>query len=346
MTDSQWDELLRILSGELLDPLPVGFLVDGPWFAALSGMSLLDYLTDSRGWLEANLEATRRFPDVLWLPGFWAEFGMISNPPSFGAKCIWPEDGFPTCDKVLRGYEEIDQLPVPDVRTDGLLPLIMQRLKQNQAAMEHAGHRIRFATSHGPFTIASYVLGQSEFLMGMRTVPDAIHELLRRVTKYIVNWLKYQRETFPTIDGVLVLDDLIGFVGEADFREFALPCMCEAFNALEVSVRFLHNDAHGLVTARFLEAMRVNLFNFSFEHPVNQIRELAGDRVTLLGNVPPRDILAFGTCEDTRAAVADLLASVHDARRLIVSGGGFTPGPFTKEKIQAFCSAVAESATG
>jgi hypothetical protein len=31
MTDSAWNDLLRIIGGELLDPLPVGFIIDSPW---------------------------------------------------------------------------------------------------------------------------------------------------------------------------------------------------------------------------------------------------------------------------------------------------------------------------
>ncbi len=44
MTDPQWEDLLRVLDGELLDPLPVGFLVDGPWVAGTITASLADYL--------------------------------------------------------------------------------------------------------------------------------------------------------------------------------------------------------------------------------------------------------------------------------------------------------------
>ena len=110
MTDRQWEDLLRIIGGEMFDSLPVGFLVDGPWIAGINGIGLMDYFTDNCLWLEANLAAVERFPNVLWLPGFWAEFGMISNPPSFGAKCIWPEDGFPTCESTLRDCAEIASL--------------------------------------------------------------------------------------------------------------------------------------------------------------------------------------------------------------------------------------------
>jgi uroporphyrinogen decarboxylase len=300
----------------------------------------MDYFTDNRLWLRANLAAVQRFPDVLWVPGFWAEFGMISNPPSFGAKCVWPEDGFPSCETVLRDCADILCLDVPNVRTDGLLPFIIGRLEQNRAAIEEAGHRIRFATTHGPLTIASYLLGHTEFFMACRTEPDSIHQLLRIVTRFVVDWLVYQREKFPTIDGVLVLEDFMGFVGEQDFREFVLPCMTEIFGALDVSVRFLHNDAFGLITARHLEAMRVNLFNFSFEHDLNEIRELAGDGVTLLGNIPPRDVLAFGTSDEVQRSVAQLVDSITEPRRVIISAGGFTPAQFSADKIAAFCDAV------
>ncbi len=340
MTDEQWNKLLGILDGDLVDPVPVGFLVDGPWFAGLRNVRLIDYLTDGRLWLEANLLAQEGFPEIWWLPGFWAEFGMISNPPSFGARCVWPEDGFPTCEPVLRDYDDIANLQPPNVRTDGLLPLIIARVQQNLPAIEAAGHRIRFAAAHGPLTIGSYLLGHTPFFLGMRTEADAIHQLVRIATRFVIDWLRLQKERFPSIDGILILEDMMGFVGPEDFRRFALPYVSEIFASLDVHVRFLHNDAAGLVTAQYLTEMGVNLFNFSFEHPIAEIRGLAGDRVTLLGNVPPRDVLGLGSCDEIRRHVVQILQSLPDRRRLIVSGGGFTPAQFDPQKIRAFADAV------
>ena len=90
-------------------------------------------------------------------------------------------------------------------------------------------------------------------------------------------------------------------------------------------MKALHNDCQGRITARSLGEMGCNLFNFSFEHSLGEIRELAGDSVTLLGNIPPRDVLAQGTPEDVRRSVAEALASVDDKRRIILSCGGGTP---------------------
>lgn len=341
MTDKQWERLLSILHGESLSPAPVGFLVDAPWVCGLNKLRLMEYFTDSRVWLRANLEAVERFPDVMWLPGFWAEFGMTSNPPSFGSKSVWPEDGFPTCESTLRNCAEIASLQQPKVRSDGLLPLIVERLRQCQSAIEEAGHRIRFACSHGPITIASYLLGHNEFFLACRTETDAIHQLLDITTRFVIDWLAYQKDEFPSIDGILVLEDLMGFLGEQDFEQLVLPRMQRIFASLDVSLRFLHNDAFGLITARHLTAMGVNLFNFSFEHDAGEIRRLAGDAVTLVGNVPPRDVLDQGSPDDVRRSVAGMLSSMTDRRRWIISAGGFTPGGFGAEKIEAFCQAVA-----
>jgi len=341
MTDKQWENLLRILDGELLCPIPSGFLVDGPWVCGVNNLRLMDYFTDPAVWLRGNLEAVQRFPDVFWLPGFWAEFGMISNPPSFGAKCIWPEDGFPTCESILRDHSDIASLQQPNVRTDGLLPFIIQRLKQCRPAIEAAGHRIRFACSHGPITIASYLLGHNEFFIACRTETEAVHQLLEITTRFVTDWLTYQKEECPSIDGILVLEDLMGFVGEKDFETLVLPRMQRIFASLPVSVRFLHNDAFGLITARHLTAMGVNMFNFSFEHDFQEVRRLAGDDVTLMGNIPPRDVLGLGTPDDIQQSVANLLSSVTDRRRTIVSAGGFTPSNFNVKKIDAFRQAVA-----
>ena len=343
MTDPQWQRLLQVLDGQAVTPAPIGFLVDGPWICGVNQIRLMDYFVDTELWLRANLEAVARFPDVLWLPGFWAEFGMISNPPSFGAKCIWPEDGFPTCDGVLRDCADIADLRRPNVRTDGLLPLIMQRLRQCHPAIEAAGHQIRFACAHGPITIAAYLLGHNEFFLACRTDPDGINRLLDMTTRFVIDWLAYQKESFPSIDGILVLEDLMGFVGEQDFAALVLDRMRQIFTSFPVSVRFLHNDAFGLITARHLTAMNVNLFNFSFEHEYQEVRRLAGPDVTLMGNIPPRDILGLGSEQDICQSVAALLDSVPDHRRMIVSAGGFTPGGFGEGKIAAFQQTVCRS---
>ncbi len=341
MTDKQWNDLLRVIRGELLDPLPVGFIIDSPWLPGWCGMSILDYYASERRWLEANFQAVEQFPDVWFLPGFWSEYGMCTEPSAFGARCVFPNDEFPFAAKVLDGPASIAKLRKPDCRNDGLCPFVLKRLALCQAEIEARGHKIRFAVSRGPHNIASFLLGHTELLMGIKTDPELVQKLLTVTTDFVVDWLQLQAATFPSIDGILVLDDLIGFVGPADFKEFVLPHFTRVAQCLDVPVRALHNDAQGLITAEHLPEMGFNLFNFSHEHSLAEIRRLAGDSVTLLGNIPPRDVLAAGTAEDVARHVAEAVAPVEDHRRLILSCGGGTPPDVPTANIEAFCSAVA-----
>ena len=144
-----------------------------------------------------------------------------------------------------------------------------------------------------------------------------------------------QADTFNSVDGIFLLDDLIGFLRDDDFQEFALPCLKRIFDSRKVSIKFLHNDASGLVTARHLEKMGVNLFNFSFNHSLAEMREKAGESVVLLGNIPPRDVLAAGSPDDVRAAVTKALAGVADKRRIILSAGGDAPPGVSSANLDA-----------
>jgi len=335
MTNEQWEKLLAVLDGERFDSLPVGFIIDSPWLPGWAGMSTLDYYSSDAKWLEANLKAVQTFPEAMFLPGFWSEFGMCTEPSAFGTKCRWAEHGLPYADKTITSIDDIGKLEKPNPRTDGLLPFVVRRLELYRSQIEDAGHQIRFAVARGPLNIATFLMGTTEFLMALRTDPEPIEKLLTLITDFTADWLAFQKECFPSIEGVFILDDIVGFLGEADFRQAGLPYLKRLFGCLDVPVRFFHNDAQGLVCAGFLQEMGVNLFNFSFEHSLTEMQERTGGAVTLLGNVPPRDVLAQGTPADVRARAQADLEPLADKRRIILSCGGGMPPDVTTENIKA-----------
>ncbi len=339
MTDLQWDLLRKTLKGDVAARLPAGFIIDCPWLPNWYGVTILDYFSNDEIWLTANLKAMREFPEVMFLPGFWSEYGMCTEPSAFGVRCTFPRNEFPHAHKVLLTEEDIESLPSPDPRTDGLLPLVLNRLRLAQPRIEEAGHRIRFAVARGPLNIASYLMGTVEFLTMLMMNPGKAERVLNKITQFLKQWLELQRETFPSIDGIFLLDDIIGFLGEAEFRAFGLPIFKELFTT-DVTVRFLHNDAQCRTCAPFLPEMNVNLFNMGFDITLNELKVLTGNRVTLLGNIPPRDVLASGSPDDVRRVTSQLIDSLQDRSRVILSCGGGMPPGVTSENVQAFLEAV------
>jgi len=336
MTGEQWEKLLAVIKGKVFEPLPVGFIIDSPWLPGWAGISTIDYFSSEQMWFEANLKAVKKFPDIMFLPGFWAEFGMCTEPSAFGAKCSWRENALPFAGKVITDIQQMHTLDKPNPQTDGLPPLVLNRLKHYQRQIEQAGHSIKFAVSRGPLNVASFLAGSTEFLMAIRANPDQTRRLLGIVTDFIIDWLELQARTFPSIDGIFILDDIVGFLGEDDFKEAALPYLGRIFQSLDVTVKFFHNDAPGLICAPYLSQIGVNLFNFSFQHTLARMKELTHNSVTLLGNIPPREVLAAGRPEDVRNSVKAALESLPEKSRIILSCGGGMPPEVSTENIEAF----------
>jgi uroporphyrinogen-III decarboxylase len=339
MTDKQWQQLLKIINGDTVDPVPAGFVIDCPWLPNWYGIRILDYFTNDKLWLDANFKAINEFPDVTFFPGFWSEFGMCTEPSAFGARCNFPSDEFPHAHKVIKSADDIDDLPQPDPKTDGLLPFMLNRLKLARPQIEEAGHKIRFAVARGPLNIASYLMGSTEFLTMMMMQPDKAETLMNKITAFLKDWLSLQRESFPSIDGIFLLDDIIGFMGEAEFRQFGLPYFKKLYDE-DVTVKFLHNDAPCRVSAPMLPEMGVNLFNMGFDVSLMELKQLTDNKVTMLGNLPPRDVLASADAPTVTGKTKEMLDAVENKSRIIAScGGGMPPGVST-ENIKAFLEGI------
>jgi uroporphyrinogen-III decarboxylase len=193
--------------------------------------------------------------------------------------------------------------------------------------------------ARGPLNIASYLMGTVEFLTMMMLNPEKAERLIKKITLFLKQWLDLQRQTIPSIDGIFLLDDIIGFLGEAEFRAFGLPAFKELFTT-EVSVRFLHNDAQCRICAPFLPEMNVNLLNMGFDITLNELKALTGNKVALLGNIPPRDVLASGTPQDVKRVTTELVNSLQDRSRVILSCGGGMPPGVESRNITAFIEAA------
>jgi uroporphyrinogen decarboxylase len=342
MTNQQWELLLKTVHGETPAQPVTGFIVDSPWIPGWAGISTLQFYSSEEVWFQANKKVIETFPEIIFLPGFWSEFGMCTEPSAFGAKLVWNSYNLPHADRIMSDISEAANLKVPNPKTDGLLPFVIQRLLNYQKSINDMGHEIKFAVARGPLNIASFLMGTTELMMGFMMDPEGSHKLLDTITRFTVDWLQYQKEMFPSIEAMLVLDDIVGFIGDDECREYAVPYLKRIFSAFDSKLNFFHNDAQGLISTPYLKEMGVNLFNFSFEHSMSEIRALAGPEIALIGNLPPRDVLAAKSPEEVRAETIKMVREFGDKSRVIWSCGGGMPPNVTTENILAFKETIDE----
>lgn len=342
MTREQWKLLEHCARGGEVERPPVALIVDSPWIPGYLGISTLDYLTVPEVWLDANLRIEREFPAVIFLPGGWVEIGMTAEPSAFGCRVSLFPDRTPVAHPIVSSIEELDRITAPDPRADGFMPVILNYYRRLEPRLNDAGQVVKMIAARGPLTVATHLMGVSNFLLGMKLEAAATHRLLRITTTLVKDWLHAQAEVLKEVEGLLVLDDIAGFMSAKDYQEFAHPYLKEIFDAFPRTVKMFHNDTDNPVSYPFLRDLGIHIFNFTHLQPLAKVRDLIGPDVCLLGNVPPLDVLAQGTPEQVRQSAGNCL-NQHPARRgLILSAGGGTSPGTPNASIHALGEAVSQ----
>lgn len=322
-------------------PVPLALIVDSPWIPPYAGITHWDYFFDLEAWFAANVRVQREFPDVIWFPSWWSEVGMGAEPSALGARLRFHDHRVPDVEPLPFPMEHLERLTAPDPGTDGFMPLCLHRYAKLKRRIHDAGFVIPVVSARGPLTIASHFRGVTELMTDIVDEPDRTLRLLGMTTELAIGWLRAQIEVIgPEVEGILVLDDLAGFIGRQHYLRFAHPFLkriCEAFPADWVKV--FHNDASVAACIDLLPEAGFDVLNWGLETSMTQACDRVAGRMCLMGNVPPLALGVRGTPDQVYAAAREALREAG-GHPLILSFGGATTTGVTPENVQAMARAV------
>jgi uroporphyrinogen-III decarboxylase len=137
-------------------------------------------------------------------------------------------------------------MELPDPEKDGLMPQVLEFLaymKQNSVLP------VGITDFQGPLTTANQLLGYDKLIYLMYDEPQAMHELMDKVTETLIMWVKKQKEvigeplnycigdqqvyTGPNA-GVWFSDDDAVLMSVPSYREFVVPYNARIWKRLEV----------------------------------------------------------------------------------------------------------------
>ena len=99
------------------------------------------------------------------------------------------------------------------------------------------------------------------------------------------------------------------------------------FASFDGLVRIYHNDTPCPRLLEPLSKAGFEVFNFSHETDIAEVKNIMGSRVALLGNVAPLDLGVRGEPEAVYQAAMDCLRKAAPGGGMILSfGGGVSPG--------------------
>ena len=245
MLPEQWETFKRAARREKMDKIPMALIVDSPWIPGYLGIKHMDYYLDPELWFQSNLKIMREFPDIIFVPSWWMEYGMAAEPSVLGAKIKFWQDNTPSEYHTLYRLEDIDQFPEYEVEADAFAALTLHRIGMiKQRILDH-GYILPMVTSRGPLCTAGFVRGTTHFMIDLVEDPQGAHKLIDLCTRVVIDWLKAQHKVMgDTVESIFILDDIVGFINEEHYLEFAHPYLkriCDAFPKDWVKV--YHNDA-------------------------------------------------------------------------------------------------------
>jgi uroporphyrinogen decarboxylase len=341
LMSTPWEHFKQAARREEPEQVPVALIVDSPWLPGYAGIDTRDYFLFPDKWLEIHKGLPARFPDAVWIPGFWVEYGMAAEPSAFGVKIRFHTDSPPSLEPVVTDLAFWAEAARPaNPQEDGLMPLVLRLYEVMDERLHAEGMSIKMVCARGPMAVASWLSGITPLMMELATEPDRLNGLLEVMTTSIIRWLHAQLDVLHQPEGIMVLDDIVGMVSKRHYEEIVHPHLRRIFDEFDGLLRVYHNDTPCPHLLESLAEANFDVFNFSHKIDVGEAKARMGHRVALMGNVPPLDVGVRGTPADVTAWARECLAKGAPGGGMILSfGGGVSPGT-PPENVDALLEAA------
>lgn len=343
MRRAQWEVFKKAAKSRTIDPVPLALIIDSPWMPGYLGINHFDYYFDSDVWFLANLHVMQEFPEIIMFPSWWVEYGMGIEPSALGSKLCFRPDQPPSVHPCLLHLEDVDRWRRVNPSSDALMSVALYRYQKQKQRIHDAGYVIPVVTARGPLCSAAFVRGTTELMLDIEDSSKEVHKLVAFVTDAIIDWLKAQAEAIgEDVEGIFILDDIVGFLSRAQYLEFAHPYLkrvCEAFPTHWVKV--YHNDANIAPFLEDLAEVGFDVLNWSYNLDVGKVLQRIGGKVCLMGNVNPLEIGTQGSPSEVKSAALNVLRKAQGRGIILSMGGGVSPG-MPKANLMAMLEAASE----
>src|SRR4029077_14012993 len=229
-------------------------------------------------------------------------------------------DAGPNLPDPVRTAMDVKKLRIfdPEKETGFLMEALRRTIK-------HAGPEVPvlgFAAS--PWTLACYMV-EGSTKEGFATVksflyrePRVFRDLLQKISKATILYLKGQ--IAAGVSAVQLFDTWCGELNLADYTDFVLPAVQEIIAEIggAVPVIYYTKASHHLLPA--IVKAGANVLSVDWRVSLKEIRELAGPRVALQGNLDPAVLL--GPKEKIRNTTLDIVDELGGVGHILNLGHG------------------------
>ncbi|HEY6839351.1 MAG TPA: uroporphyrinogen decarboxylase family protein [Geobacteraceae bacterium] len=324
--------------GEPIDRLPCVPII-GNTAARVIGVPVRAIRNDPRLLAEAQVAAYRLFGyDVIRV-----FTDLYVQAEAMGARVKVPEDETAYLDApAIATLSAIDGLRPLNPHRDGLLPVHLEAMRR---VVDAVGHEVPVTGALcAPFTTASLLIGAEQIVRLTLKDPEAVHRLCRIALESCLAYAEaiIDSGATPSLTDPMASSTVIS---PRQFREFAYPYLKELIAYIHARGKSVTLHICGR-TAKVWEAMAdagADCLSIDNEASLADARAFVGDRVRLMGNVRPSEVMLQGTPADVRKGVIECIRAAHDnPKGYIVASGCSLPTETPFANIHAMMDTVRE----
>ena len=236
--------------------------------------------------------------------GLTEELSLRTMGHALGSKLIFPENDIDYIDEFLMEDElNMDLVEIPNPYTNEVLAPKLERAHIQKERFPDMSIETEIP---GPITTAAAIRPIEKLLRDLRKQPDKVKELLEFCVQANMAWAKVFKDEFgPT--SVMVVD------------------ICGHTNKQWKNYKDLDIDFYSVDNCEDLEACKKEI----------------EDKLIVVGNIPPVEVMRYGTIDDVIASVKDCIKKAGDAKSgYIAATGCGSPVGTPIENLDAFIYAI------
>lgn len=324
-------------SGKEVDRIPCAPFL-GESVAPIFGHTIYEYNHSIDALVNVAVGSFEKFrPDSI---GFGP--GLQGIPEAMGSKVTFPTNNTPyISEPAIKDYSEIDKLKSIDPYRDGRISNFLEALK---ITIEKLSNDVGVGTSvGGPFTTASFLRGTDKFLRDLSKNPEMAHKLLEISTQSVINYIDAACD-IGLAPSLAEPNASCTMISEKNFVEFAKPYLKKCMDRIierTGSGTTLH--ICGKTKKIWGHMVDIGIGNLSLDNveDIGELKEAYGDKVRLIGNVDPVEIIFRGTKEDIYEEAKQCIIKAYDSPKgFILSTGCDVPIGTHPDKIIALMDAA------
>ncbi len=312
------DSFHKAMAMEEVEQAPAIPIMAG-WIAYFSGIPLKRLIRDPEAILKAQIYAQ----EMVGHDAFFSYTDPLYVPEAYGCSVVYRSPEILDAVSIdIKSVEDVEALPVLDVRKDGRFPVIL-RVAERLVGLPGRDLPV-LCGMEGPFTNCARIMGIEKMMRALMKNRPLVERLLESIGKTMSHFGQALEEM--GIDG-LILADPVGsstMVSPKVYGEVVFPSLERFIKGLTIPVIYhVCGDTNPILDMMCGTGARILSLDQCMD--LAEAKQKVAGRCGIGGNVDPTNVLPLGTVEEVKRETLKCLRQGGKKGYILMSGCAVPP---------------------